>query len=135
MRKARTEPGIRKVLVARGIRMDLAQLSATYLEALSAHQVGGPLKFAPDHTDRRARRPDRRRRRCAEPGESAEGGDPGAAGEGGRGTEGPPLPRGAEAGEEEGGQAGAEVGGEAGEEEGMSADPKVAAPFVVRRTS
>ncbi|MBY0229149.1 MAG: YgiQ family radical SAM protein, partial [Gemmataceae bacterium] len=51
MRKARTEPGVRKVLVASGIRMDLAQLSPTYLEELSAHHVGGHLKVAPEHTD------------------------------------------------------------------------------------
>jgi uncharacterized radical SAM protein YgiQ len=51
LRKARTEPGIRKVLVASGIRMDLAQLSAEYLRELAAHHVGGHLKVAPEHTD------------------------------------------------------------------------------------
>jgi uncharacterized radical SAM protein YgiQ len=51
MRKARTEPGIRKVLVASGIRMDLAQLSPEYLGELAAHHVGGRLKVAPEHTD------------------------------------------------------------------------------------
>src|SRR5207302_9451042 len=51
MRRARTEPGIRKVLVASGIRMDLAQLSPTYLRELAAHHVGGRLKVAPEHTD------------------------------------------------------------------------------------
>ncbi len=51
MRRARTEPGIRKVLVASGIRMDLAQLSPTYLRELAAHHVGGHLKVAPEHTD------------------------------------------------------------------------------------
>jgi uncharacterized radical SAM protein YgiQ len=51
MKKARTEPGIRKVLVASGIRMDLAQLSPKYLEELAAHHVGGHLKVAPEHTD------------------------------------------------------------------------------------
>jgi uncharacterized radical SAM protein YgiQ len=51
MRKARTEPGIRKVLVASGIRMDLAQLSPEYLRELAAHHVGGHLKVAPEHTD------------------------------------------------------------------------------------
>jgi uncharacterized radical SAM protein YgiQ len=51
MKKARTEPGVRKVLVASGIRMDLAQLSPEYLEELSAHHVGGHLKVAPEHTD------------------------------------------------------------------------------------
>jgi uncharacterized radical SAM protein YgiQ len=52
MRRARTEPGIRKVLVASGIRMDLAQLSPEYMKELTAHHVGGHLKVAPEHTDR-----------------------------------------------------------------------------------
>jgi uncharacterized radical SAM protein YgiQ len=51
MRRARTEPGIRKVLVASGIRMDLAQLSPEYMKELTAHHVGGHLKVAPEHTD------------------------------------------------------------------------------------
>jgi uncharacterized radical SAM protein YgiQ len=51
MKKAREEPGIKKVLVASGVRMDLAQLSPEYLRELSAHHVGGHLKVAPEHTD------------------------------------------------------------------------------------
>ena len=51
LRKARSEPGIRKVLVASGIRMDLAQLAPEYLSELAAHHVGGRLKVAPEHTD------------------------------------------------------------------------------------
>lgn len=51
MRKARQTPGIRRVLVASGIRMDLAQLSPEYLRELAAHHVGGHLKVAPEHTD------------------------------------------------------------------------------------
>jgi uncharacterized radical SAM protein YgiQ len=51
MRRARSEPGIRKVLVASGIRMDLAQLSPEYMKELAAHHVGGHLKVAPEHTD------------------------------------------------------------------------------------
>jgi uncharacterized radical SAM protein YgiQ len=51
LRKARSEPGIRKVLVASGVRMDLAQLSPEYLSELAAHHVGGHLKVAPEHTD------------------------------------------------------------------------------------
>jgi len=51
MRRARSEPGIRKVLVASGIRMDLAQLDPEYLRELAAHHVGGHLKVAPEHTD------------------------------------------------------------------------------------
>ncbi|MFQ3649902.1 MAG: YgiQ family radical SAM protein, partial [Gemmataceae bacterium] len=51
MKKSREEPGIKKVLVASGVRMDLAQLSPEYLRELSAHHVGGHLKVAPEHTD------------------------------------------------------------------------------------
>jgi uncharacterized radical SAM protein YgiQ len=51
LRRARTEPGIRKVLVASGIRMDLAQLSPEYMRELAEHHVGGHLKVAPEHTD------------------------------------------------------------------------------------
>jgi uncharacterized radical SAM protein YgiQ len=49
MKQARAVPGIRKVLVASGIRMDLAQLSPNYIEELAAHHVGGRLKVAPEH--------------------------------------------------------------------------------------
>ena len=51
LKRARSEPGIRKVLVASGIRMDLAQLSPSYMKELAAHHVGGHLKVAPEHTD------------------------------------------------------------------------------------
>jgi uncharacterized radical SAM protein YgiQ len=51
LRKSREVPGIRKVLVASGIRMDLAQLSPEYMRELTAHHVGGHLKVAPEHTD------------------------------------------------------------------------------------
>ncbi len=51
MRQTRSEPGIRKVLVASGVRMDLAQLSAEYMKELATHHVGGRLKVAPEHTD------------------------------------------------------------------------------------
>jgi radical SAM superfamily enzyme YgiQ (UPF0313 family) len=51
LRRARTEPGVRKVLVASGVRMDLAQLSPEYLRELAGHHVGGHLKVAPEHTD------------------------------------------------------------------------------------
>jgi uncharacterized radical SAM protein YgiQ len=51
LRRARTEPGVRKVLVASGVRMDLAQLSPEYLRELAEHHVGGHLKVAPEHTD------------------------------------------------------------------------------------
>ncbi|HMB08777.1 MAG TPA: DUF3362 domain-containing protein, partial [Isosphaeraceae bacterium] len=51
MRKSREVPGIERVLVASGIRMDLAQRSPQYMEELARHHVGGHLKVAPEHTD------------------------------------------------------------------------------------
>jgi radical SAM superfamily enzyme YgiQ (UPF0313 family) len=50
MRKARAIEGVRRVLVASGIRMDLAARDETYLDELVRHHVGGHLKVAPEHT-------------------------------------------------------------------------------------
>jgi uncharacterized radical SAM protein YgiQ len=50
MKQVREVQGIRKVFVASGIRMDLAQLSQKYVEELAAHHTGGRLKVAPEHT-------------------------------------------------------------------------------------
>lgn len=51
MRSARAQEGVRKVLVASGVRMDLARLSPEYMQELTAHHVGGHLKVAQEHTD------------------------------------------------------------------------------------
>jgi uncharacterized radical SAM protein YgiQ len=51
MREARETPGIKKVLVASGIRMDLARQSPEYIRELTQHHVGGHLKVAPEHVD------------------------------------------------------------------------------------
>ena len=51
MAQARETPGIKKVLVASGIRMDLARRSPRYIRELARHHVGGHLKVAPEHTD------------------------------------------------------------------------------------
>jgi uncharacterized radical SAM protein YgiQ len=51
MKESREIPGVRKVLVASGIRTDLAQRSPEYMEQLAAHHVGGHLKVAPEHAD------------------------------------------------------------------------------------
>ncbi|MGL6095126.1 MAG: YgiQ family radical SAM protein, partial [Fimbriiglobus sp.] len=50
MRAVRNVDGVRKVFVASGIRMDLAQLSPEYVRELAEHHVGGRLKVAPEHT-------------------------------------------------------------------------------------
>ena len=51
MKDVRETPGIRKVFVASGIRMDLARRSPEYMRDLVRHHVGGHLKVAPEHTD------------------------------------------------------------------------------------
>jgi uncharacterized radical SAM protein YgiQ len=51
MRATRAEPGVRKTLVASGIRMDLARRSPEYMRELAEHHVGGYLKVAPEHVD------------------------------------------------------------------------------------
>ncbi len=51
MRQSRDVPGIERVFVASGIRMDLAQKSPEYMAELVEHHVGGHLKVAPEHTD------------------------------------------------------------------------------------
>ncbi|MEY2659196.1 MAG: Ribosomal protein methylthiotransferase RimO [Pseudomonadota bacterium] len=49
-RKARTLPGIKKVLIGSGLRYDLAVQSPEYVKELVQHHVGGYLKIAPEHT-------------------------------------------------------------------------------------
>lgn len=51
-KKARELPGIKKVLIASGLRYDLAVKSPEYVEELVTHHVGGYLKIAPEHTER-----------------------------------------------------------------------------------
>ncbi len=50
-RKAREIPGIKKVMVASGVRYDLAVKSPAYIKELVTHHVGGYLKIAPEHTE------------------------------------------------------------------------------------
>jgi uncharacterized radical SAM protein YgiQ len=47
-RRARTLPGIRKVLIGSGVRYDLAVESPEYVKELVQHHVGGYLKIAPE---------------------------------------------------------------------------------------
>ncbi len=49
--KARELPGIKKVMVASGVRYDLAVKSPAYIKELVTHHVGGYLKIAPEHTE------------------------------------------------------------------------------------
>ncbi len=50
-RRVRELPGIKKVLVASGLRYDLAVRSPEYVKELVTHHVGGYLKIAPEHTE------------------------------------------------------------------------------------
>jgi radical SAM superfamily enzyme YgiQ (UPF0313 family) len=50
-RKARDLPGIKKILIASGVRYDLAIEDPEYVKELAKHHVGGYLKIAPEHTE------------------------------------------------------------------------------------
>ncbi len=49
--RARQLPGVKKILIASGLRYDLAVQSPAYIEELATHHVGGYLKIAPEHTE------------------------------------------------------------------------------------
>ena len=51
-RKARKLPGVKKVLIASGLRYDLAVEDPEYVKELVTHHVGGYLKIAPEHTEK-----------------------------------------------------------------------------------
>ncbi|WP_186435201.1 YgiQ family radical SAM protein [Rheinheimera sediminis] len=50
-RAARKVDGIKKILVASGVRYDLAVEDPNYVKELVQHHVGGYLKIAPEHTE------------------------------------------------------------------------------------
>jgi uncharacterized radical SAM protein YgiQ len=50
-RKTRALPGVKKVLIASGLRYDLAVRSPEYVAELAQHHVGGYLKIAPEHSE------------------------------------------------------------------------------------
>jgi uncharacterized radical SAM protein YgiQ len=47
-RRARALPGVKKILIASGVRYDLAIESPEYVRELAAHHTGGYLKIAPE---------------------------------------------------------------------------------------
>ncbi|RMG06854.1 MAG: YgiQ family radical SAM protein [Planctomycetota bacterium] len=53
MRASRSVPGVRKVHVASGVRIDLASRAPEYLDELAAHHVSGRLTVAPEHVNER----------------------------------------------------------------------------------
>jgi radical SAM superfamily enzyme YgiQ (UPF0313 family) len=50
-KKAREVKGIKKILIASGVRYDLAIQDPRYIKELATHHVGGYLKIAPEHTE------------------------------------------------------------------------------------
>lgn len=50
-RKARAVKGVKRILVASGLRYDLAVLDHEYVKELVTHHVGGYLKIAPEHSE------------------------------------------------------------------------------------
>ncbi|MCX2981519.1 YgiQ family radical SAM protein [Halieaceae bacterium IMCC14734] len=50
-REARAVPGVKKVLIASGLRYDIAVKTPAYVKELVTHHVGGYLKIAPEHTE------------------------------------------------------------------------------------
>jgi len=51
-RAARQVKGVKKVMIASGVRYDLAIESPEYVRELVTHHVGGYLKIAPEHTEK-----------------------------------------------------------------------------------
>lgn len=51
-RRARKLSGIKKILIASGVRYDLAVEDPLYVKELVEHHVGGYLKIAPEHTEK-----------------------------------------------------------------------------------
>ncbi|WP_075183072.1 YgiQ family radical SAM protein [Pantoea sp. 1.19] len=50
-RRTRSIKGIKKILIASGVRYDLAVEDPRYIKELASHHVGGYLKIAPEHTE------------------------------------------------------------------------------------
>lgn len=50
-RRARAVPGVKRVMIASGLRYDLAVRDPEYVKELVTHHVGGYLKIAPEHTE------------------------------------------------------------------------------------
>ncbi|CQH60679.1 YgiQ family radical SAM protein [Yersinia frederiksenii] len=50
-RRARDLKGIKKILIASGVRYDIAVEDPRYIKELASHHVGGYLKIAPEHTE------------------------------------------------------------------------------------
>jgi uncharacterized radical SAM protein YgiQ len=51
MKKVRQAPGIKRVLIASGVRYDLAERSPEFVRELARHHTGGQLSVAPEHNN------------------------------------------------------------------------------------
>ncbi len=51
LKKVRSEPGVKRVFVASGVRYDLAMRSPEFISDLAKHHTGGQLSVAPEHSD------------------------------------------------------------------------------------
>ncbi|MDR0806881.1 MAG: YgiQ family radical SAM protein [Enterobacteriaceae bacterium] len=51
-RRARDLKGVKKILIASGVRYDLAVEDPRYIKELATYHVGGYLKIAPEHTEK-----------------------------------------------------------------------------------
>jgi uncharacterized radical SAM protein YgiQ len=51
LRSVRKAPGIKRALIASGVRYDLAERSPEFIKELAQHHTGGQLSVAPEHND------------------------------------------------------------------------------------
>lgn len=51
LRSVRRQPGIKRAMIASGVRYDLAERSPEFIRELAQHHTGGQLSVAPEHTD------------------------------------------------------------------------------------
>jgi uncharacterized radical SAM protein YgiQ len=51
LRSVRKTPGIKRALIASGVRYDLAERSPEFIKELAQHHTGGQLSVAPEHND------------------------------------------------------------------------------------
>ncbi|MBK8169911.1 MAG: YgiQ family radical SAM protein [Sandaracinaceae bacterium] len=51
LKSVRKEPGIKHVMIASGVRYDLAELSPEFVRDLAKHHTGGQLSVAPEHVN------------------------------------------------------------------------------------
>jgi len=53
MKRVREAPGVKRVMIASGVRYDLAERSPAFIRDLATHHTGGQLSVAPEHVEPR----------------------------------------------------------------------------------